>query len=107
MENEPALLSKEISEIIIQVKRELIFQRGKWGEQNHSPEIWMLILGEEFGEAQKDVLEFICPNSQKLDGDWINEYRKELIQVAAVAISAIESLDKNTSPMLKARKDGQ
>ena len=58
-------------------------QDAKWGEQSHSLPWWMLILGEEFGEAQKAILE----------GDHAG-YRAELVQVAAVAIAAIESFDR-------------
>jgi len=58
-------------------------QDDKWGEQNHNPERWLAILGEEVGEACKAVLE----------GD-AEGYRKELVQVAAVAVAAVENLDR-------------
>jgi len=58
-------------------------QDEKWGEQNHHPLYWMAILQEEVGEAAKALVE------KKLD-----EYRTELIQCAAVAMAAIESLDR-------------
>lgn len=66
--------------IIIEIVNERILQDKRWGKQNHSPFVWLAILGEEFGEANKAILQ--C-----------NDYRNEMIQVAAVAIAAIESLD--------------
>ena len=66
-----------------EVLDERISQDRKWGEQNHHPERWLAILGEEFGEA--------CEAWLRPDP---SQYRKELIQVAAVAIAAIESLDR-------------
>jgi len=66
----------------------LIYERdrqdGKWGEQNHSPEKWIVILIEECGEAAKAILEKES-----------YQYRDELIHVAAVAIAAVESFDRN------------
>jgi len=58
-------------------------QDEKWGEQNHDPLVWRAILGEESGEADKAILE----------GSALR-YREEMVHVAAVAIAAIESLDR-------------
>jgi len=59
-------------------------QERKWGEQNHSPFIWLTILGEEFGEACKAAVE----------GD-VSGACRELIQAAAVCVAAVESFDRN------------
>ncbi|WP_026131348.1 MazG-like family protein [Leptospira santarosai] len=66
----------------------------KWGEQNHEPMEWCPILGEEVGEVNKAALEAYFGYKEK--GNY-SEYRKELIQVAAVAIAMIESLGRNQS----------
>lgn len=58
-------------------------QEELWGEQDHHPERWLSILGEEFGEVCKAVGE----NEPE-------EYRTELIQVAAVAVSMVECYDR-------------
>lgn len=63
---------------------ERLRQDEKFGEQNHHPYKWLAILGEEVGEANKAALE-----NKPL------EYRKELIQVAAVAVSIIKSFERN------------
>ncbi|EKO51299.1 hypothetical protein LEP1GSC131_2064 [Leptospira kirschneri str. 200802841] len=52
-----------------------------------------MILGEEVGEVQKAALESYFRYEGK-NHDY-SEYRNELIQVAAVAISMIECFDRN------------
>lgn len=79
--------------VIGEVLEERNRQEAKWGEQNHHPALWLAILGEEVGEANKAVLEAHFPN-YKNHGDY-TQARAELIQVAAVAVAMIESLDRN------------
>lgn len=79
--------------IIEDVKREMDRQIAKWGVQMHKPVVWNLILGEEVGEVAKAVLE--ADFQGRLYTTYDN-YRKELVQVAAVAISAIRALDMST-----------
>lgn len=78
------------------VFNEIWFERGrqndKWGEQNHHPFIWLAILGEEVGEANKACVEAEFGGYTK--EQWL-ELREELIQIAAVAEAFIESLDRN------------
>ena len=71
-------------DIADEVGEELSRQRELWGEQNHSPLKWLAILMEEVGEAATDAL-----NASDLDN-----YRTEMVQVAAVAIAAIASFDR-------------
>ena len=80
-----ALSARKGDDVLGEIINERKRQDDKWGEQNHQPSIWLVILGEEVGEACKAVLEMDC-----------EEYRKELIQVAAVAIAAVESYDRST-----------
>jgi len=79
--------------LLILLDAELQRQYKKWGVQNHNETMWMNILMEEVGEASRALME-ACFRS----GDW-NKYRDELIQVAAVALSAIENFDRQ-------RRDG-
>lgn len=78
------------SSVYNEIQDERKRQDEKWGEQNHEPPDWLMILGEEVGEVNKAALETHFGDIK----DW-SEYRKELIQVAAVAVSMIESLDRN------------
>ena len=97
-----------MNKIFEEIKAERKRQESLWGEQNHSPIEWIAILTEEVGEASKNALDGHFMNDLK-DG-WgeplpitgetkrmrhYEKYRKELIQVAAVAVQMIESFDRN------------
>jgi NTP pyrophosphatase (non-canonical NTP hydrolase) len=72
-----------LGEVVDERKR----QDDRWGVQNHGPDGWLTILMEEVGEASRAVL-----------GGWAdNKYRRELVQVAAVAVAAIECLDRGVT----------
>jgi NTP pyrophosphatase (non-canonical NTP hydrolase) len=58
-------------------------QDDKWGQQSHPAPVWMTILTEEVGEAAKDAL----------SSDFV-KMRSELLQVAAVAVAAVECIDR-------------
>lgn len=108
--------------ILNEVKEERIRQNEKWGVQNHSPIEWVGILTEETGEVSKEAVDYHFANGivsakdfEDMGGDEMvttqvvagsteahalqlqrmADYRKELIQVAAVAIQAIECHDRN------------
>jgi len=72
-----------VSDVVGEVIQERERQNIEWVEQNHMPTVWLAMLMEEVGEAAKAICEIKLRN-----------YRRELIQVAAVAIAAVESLDR-------------
>lgn len=82
---------KVINDVIRERKR----QDDKWGEQNHDPIVWQGILGEEFGELCQAINETHFDNGpeERKKGGYVN-MRTEAIQVAAVAVSFIEYLDR-------------
>ncbi|MFD2308177.1 hypothetical protein [Enterococcus termitis] len=47
-------MNEQIEKVINGWKR----QGKKWGEQNHSPLLWLLIIGEDFGEMCKEANEY-------------------------------------------------
>lgn len=55
-----------------------------WGEQNRPPLHWLAIAMEELGEASKAAIQ----NEPE-------QYRLELVQVAAVIQTAIDCFDRN------------
>jgi hypothetical protein len=71
-------------------------QDAKWGQQDHEPARYLMILGEEYGEA----CEAGCRLTFGGDGDTVSravavaDLRMELVQVAAVAVAMIESIDR-------------
>lgn len=83
------------------VAGEVMQERGrqdqKWGLQDHTPVEWISILGEEFGEAAQAAndIYFVLENcNQETRARTLNEFREELLQVAAVAVAAVEDLDR-------------
>lgn len=78
------MTSVERVSTLVEVERELQQQDQKWGEQNHPVSKWLAILMEEVGEVAKADLERN-----------IEDVKKELIQVAAVAIQAVECFKRD------------
>lgn len=71
-----------IAEIIRERDRQVI----QWGLQSHSIAGWMLILGEEYGEACH------AGNDCYFRDYPFDKFRKELIQTSAVAVAILESI---------------
>ncbi len=71
-------------------------QDAKWGQQDHTPAVWVGILGEEFGEYCQAVNETVFDNGpQERAKGGIENMKKELSHVAAVAVAHIECLIRN------------
>lgn len=81
--------------ILAEIKAERLRQNEKWGEQNHHPVEWLAILSEETGEVAKEVVELTFSNDESEVKTRLQNYRMELIQVAAVAVQMIECLDRS------------
>ena len=75
--------------VLQDIHKERDRQDSMWGEQNHSPIEWLAILGEEYGEACKGAIKVLNYSNE----DYY-EYRDELIHIAATAVAAVESLDR-------------
>lgn len=73
---------------VLDVLAERQRQQAKWGTQYHDPAGWLPILVEEVGEVGKAIFEKST-----------EEYRKELIQVAAVAVAAVEEFDRRRATL--------
>lgn len=82
-------------DVLREVAAERHRQNQKWGEQNHNPIEWIGILTEEVGEAAKEAVDAHFGYSPEPIA-CLERYRMELIQVAAVAVQAIECLDRET-----------
>ena len=65
---------------------EILRQDDRFGVQNHIFAGWMIILGEEFGEAAKAVNKYI------FDGEPYDNIIEELVHTAAVAIQAAAAI---------------
>ena len=100
------MINKHHVKALAEVREEINRQHKKHGGlKDHSPDRWLAILGEEYGEAcmamndlfikYPDDLQERVLLAAKNGGDTLGGYREELIQVAAVAVSAVETLDRN------------
>ena len=84
-----------IEDILKEVAEERDYQVELWGVQRHDFPVWMTVLGEEFGEACQALLEARrIPERSDAHKAALIPLRKELIQVAAVAVAAVEHLDE-------------
>ena len=66
-----------------EIKTERNRQEWDWGVRDHDPSKWLIIAGEEYGEACRAVLE-----------SSLLQYREELVHLAAVCVAAIESMHR-------------
>ena len=82
--------------VLLQVADERKRQEDKWGQQNHDPFTYLAILGEEFGEACQVAVQATMEPDKNTTWD---DYRDELIQIAAVAVAMVECLDRNVNKM--------
>lgn len=90
---DPKSLTLIMGEIAIERER----QDEKWGEQNNPLGVWSLVLMEEIGEANKDILEAWAArqrDKRDLAEQLLLAGRYELIQAAAVIIATIEYMDR-------------
>lgn len=73
-------------------------QDQMWGwPQGHSPLEWYSILGEEFGEVGQEVNNITFGRHNSVAALLAHpNYRVELVQLAAVAVAAIEEYDAET-----------
>jgi hypothetical protein len=82
------------TELVLEdVRLERVRQDEKWGEQNHTAEHFYVILGEEFGEVGEEILDMDILGEDSYASR--KAYRTELVHVAAVAVAAIEKLDRD------------
>lgn len=70
------------------VLRERARQDAKWGEQNHDPITYLVILTEEVGELAQAALH------ARFGGSKASGLREEAIHTAAVALAIVECLDR-------------
>ncbi|HKZ40534.1 MAG TPA: hypothetical protein VJ044_06195 [Candidatus Hodarchaeales archaeon] len=76
------------NDIFLDILRERMLQDTKWGEQNHDPVMWSAILTEEVGEMCEAATKY------RFDQGNVNQFREEVVQVAAVAVAILECLEQ-------------
>lgn len=89
------------AEVVLERKRQTIL----WGIQSFDDPIkWLGILTEEVGEVAQAINETTLKNATKKEKGGLENIKKELVQVAAVAISAIEDINRK---LLYAEKENK
>ncbi len=84
-----------MTDVIQRVLEERKRQNEKWGEQNHNEVEWIAILGEEYGEASKEAVDFhFCYKGSQEQPAILERLKTELIQTAAVAIQIVECIER-------------
>jgi hypothetical protein len=77
--------------VLEQIADERRRQDAKWGQSNHHAATWALILAEQLGQASSALL---GANYTDPADRCMNEYRKNLVHLAAVAVASAECLDR-------------
>lgn len=81
-----------------QILSEIAAERGRqdarWGIQDHPSPAWTAILGEEFGEVSKAVVEATFTHNIKALPSLEAHLEMELVQVAAVCVAWIEAITR-------------
>jgi hypothetical protein len=104
-----------MNNILKEIQQERKNQDNIWGVQNHKPIEWVGILTEEVGEASREAVNHHFQNGldklkkeggreimiASIQEDRLKRYREEMIQVAAVAVAMVESLDRNELKIVK------
>lgn len=90
-----SLSQEKILEAIRQERKQ---QDKLWGVQEHTLDRWFTILGEEVGEACAEAWGYYnFRDNDKLGAKYLQDWRKEMIQCAAVIVAALENWDDETS----------
>lgn len=88
-------LSVEEQEALAFVLNERERQNAKWGEQNHSDEIWLAILSEEIGEVSQAILH------TKFGGKANGTTQEELIHAVAVGLQWLSCIRRRRNAMIE------
>lgn len=91
---EIAIYSLNQRRVFIEIINERKRQMKLWGKQHFEDQSrWLGILTEEVGEVAEAVNETVLKNANKRHKGGLENIRKELIQVAAVAVAAVEDIN--------------
>ena len=109
-ESPDAAFANSVERVLLEVARERGRQQAKWGQQDH-PSAFTTYMCWPYGMDSEDVKRYVDNSdhmgiadyagilaeefAEALDAETIEHVREELVQVAAVAVAAIESIDRN------------
>lgn len=90
--------------ILGEVQGERLRQDEQWGTQEHSEMRWLSLMGEEAGKANRAANKAYDANSALALADWQSDYREHLLTAAAVAVAAVECLDRKRAALRQAEE---
>ena len=79
---------KRLTNALVSVLHERERQDAKWGEQNHDPFTYLVVLIEEVGELAQAALH------SRFGGRHAEALRMEAVHTAAVALAIVECIDR-------------
>ena len=83
------------SDVFREVLGERYLQEVKWGgarhDDEHSPEDWIDFMRERLDRADEMIG---CPEEEWPEEGPDAEYRRKMVQVAALSVAAVESFDR-------------
>lgn len=88
------------AELCAEIEAERGRQDVKWGQQNWSPPLYFAILGEEVGEAAKEIVEATFAKTRIDRIERLDKARTELIQAAAVCVAMVEAVDRDLAGVI-------
>ena len=80
---------KATASVLEDVREERGAQDNRWGQQDHTPARWLIRIVAAFSAAARAGLELDVRPGISTD-----DLRRELIQVAAVAVAWVEAIDR-------------
>lgn len=99
--------------ILTEIRAERARQDAKHGVQDHWPHEWLGVIQEELGEAAKEANDavFVTTDDGVSPEERFARMRRELIEVAASAVAAVECMDRNgwgrdAQPLLESMSNG-
>lgn len=91
----PRKVALLVADMLLKVAGERRRQDRMWGEQNHTMDKWLTILGEEYGEVCQAIGETVLPNRSKPEQGGYDNIMRELTHLAAVSVAMMECLERN------------
>lgn len=86
-------MSDEIR-IYNEIHVERVRQDDQWGESNHAPDVWALILAKHSGRFAADALDLIAAPGYEDQAPIVAEARQRAIKVAAICVAFVECLER-------------
>lgn len=91
MATEPTIQQAVLAEVAEERQR----QDEQWGESNHGPEGWALIIAKHAGRTAADALDYLDVAGADSDEYYaFMQFRDRCIKLAAICVAAAECIDR-------------